>query len=214
MGHEFAFSAVLLGFTPIGHVFSLCLCLCGGDEERGGKLVVVMVVVCVLWERGGCWSRRNHAAKNDFDASFAGLPSDRCQVEKKPPKFIRELTPENFSSIQNARQLSADNPETPSVCTFKTPQFVPSRTLHNFCQPGLAQARGSDSKKKGKVRSTLHNFCQLGQAPARGSDPKKRKVRSTLHNFCQLSLAPARSSLVFFRLEKKRPARPSFQSIN
>ena len=82
----------------------------------------------MLWERGGCWSRRNHAAKNNFDASFAELPSDRFQVEKKPSKFLRKLSPENFSSIQNAHQLSADNPETPSVCTFKTPQCVPSRT--------------------------------------------------------------------------------------
>ena len=52
-------------------------------------------------------------------------------------------------------------------------------TLHNFCQLGLAPARGSDPKK-GKVRSSLHNFCHLRLAPARGSDPKKRKVRSTI----------------------------------
>ena len=29
-------------------------------------------------------------------------------------------------------------------------------------------------EKKEEVRSTLHNFCQLGLAPARGSDRKKK----------------------------------------
>ena len=75
-------------------------------------------------------------------------------------------------------------------------------------------------------QQSLHIFSKRGPAPVPGSDllPKKKKksaVRSTLHIFCKFGLALVRTSLVVFRLaprtekkKKKKPATPSFPSIN
>ena len=124
-----------------------------------------------------------------------------CQLGQAP---ARGSDPKKKSAIHSpqflfARPSAIHSPQFLSARASTCPRFRPEKkrkarsTLHNFCQLGLAQARGSDPKKR-KVRSTLHFFCQLGLARARVSDPKEGKVRSTLHNFCQLGRAPARGS--------------------
>ena len=83
------------------------------------------------------------------------------------PRFRPE---KKKSAIHSPQFLSAR----PCTCPRFRPEKKKCDPLSTISVSSAVQHLPEVQTRKKKVRSTLHNFCQLGLAPARGSDPKKK----------------------------------------